>query len=85
MIKSVKDIIEVCDDCTIAFLYTCYFVIYDAINNTQFVKEMEYIYMHKEKYTIDEVAEKLNLSRSTLYDHIKFINKHFVACKKTIR
>lgn len=84
MLKSKRNIIKDYDDFILKFFHDCCFAIYDKVNNTQYAKEMEYIYLHSQEYSIFELTTELNLSRSTLYEHIEFINRHIVHYKELL-
>ena len=76
MLKSKRNIIKDYDDFILKFFHDCYFAIYD--------KELEYIYLNSQEYSIFELTTELSLSRSTLYEHIEFINRHIVHYKELL-
>ena len=85
MKKSVKRITGDYVDFALEFLHDYYFVIYDKVNKTQFTKEIELIYLAKEDYNVYYLTTELNISKTTLYEHIKFIESHIAVCQELFK
>lgn len=55
-------------------LISLIFKIIDKNLNTIYFKEFYYVYISKEKHSIEEIAELIGVSETSLKDHIKKIN-----------